>query len=194
MGNPWFNVRKAAQIAAFFAREQGGAINVLKLTKLVYIADRRNMEKYDFPISGDNFVSMDHGPVNSITYSYINGMDDQSGGWSEFITDRSGYKVGLAREASNDELDELSPADLETLAEVWQQFGHMNQFQIRDWAHDNCPEWEDPDGSSYPIAFERVLGFLNKPNAREIAEDIRAQRRVDGTFAIEANVQEPVLA
>jgi uncharacterized phage-associated protein len=194
MRNRWFNVRKAAQIAAFFAREQGGAINVLKLTKLVYIADRQNMEKYDFPISGDNFVSMDHGPVNSITYSHINGMEGQSEDWSDFMADRAGYEVGLVRNLSDDDLDELSPADLETLREVWARFGHMNQYQIRDWTHQNCPEWEDPDGSSYPIAFERVLGFLNKPNAREIADDIRDQRRVDAAFAVQIDEAEKALA
>jgi uncharacterized phage-associated protein len=186
MRNRWFNVRKAAQIAAFFAREQGGAINVLKLTKLVYIADRLNMDRYDFPISGDNFVSMPHGPVNSMTYDYISGMDD-SGAWNELITDRSNYKVGLVHQVSDDDLDELSRAELQTLCDVWQQFGHMSQFQLRDWTHANCPEWEDPQGSSAPIAFERVLSFLNKPNAREIADDIRAQRRVDDAFAAEAD-------
>jgi len=188
MAIPWFNVRKAAQIAAFFAREQGGEINVLKLTKLVYIADRLNMDRYDFPISGDNFVSMDHGPVNSITYSHINGMEGQCDQWSEFMTDRSGYRVGLVHNVSDDDLDELSQADLETLHEVWAHFGNMNQFQIRDWTHDNCPEWEDPDGSSYPIAFERVLGFLNKPNAREIADEIRSLRRVQEAFAAEVEL------
>lgn len=185
MRNPWFNVRKAAQIAAFFAREQGGAINVLKLTKLVYIADRFNMQRYDFPISGDNFVSMDHGPVNSITYNYINGMEDQRNCWAEFLQDRNGYRVGLVRDAlSDDDLDELSRAELQTLKDVWAEFGRMDQFQLRDWTHQNCPEWEDPHGSSAAIPFERVLGNLDKPNARDIAEDILAQRRVTEAFAV----------
>src|SRR6266480_1606796 len=47
---PWFNVRKAAQMAAFFAKQEGGTINVLKLVKLVYLANRAAMEKYDFPL------------------------------------------------------------------------------------------------------------------------------------------------
>lgn len=156
---------------------------MLKLTKLVYIADRMNMERYDLPISGDNFVSMDHGPVNSITYNYINGMEDQRDSWADFIGDRAEYQVGLVREVSDEDLDELSRAEIRTLHDVWAQFGAMSQYEIRDWTHNNCPEWEDPHGSSAPIAFERVLGFLNKPNARDIAEDILAQRRVDAVFA-----------
>jgi uncharacterized phage-associated protein len=183
MTNSWFNVRKAAQIAAFFAREQGGSINVLKLAKLVYLADRKNMEKYDLPISGDNFVSMDHGPVNSIMYNYINGMEDQRDSWAEFIADRAGYEVGLVHAVTDDDLDQLSRAEIDTLRDVWSQFGSMDRYEIRDWTHANCPEWEDPQGSSAPIAFERVFGFLSKPNARELAEQIRAQRFVDTVFA-----------
>jgi Protein of unknown function (DUF4065) len=62
----WFNVKKAAQVAAFFALKQGGQIHVLKLTKLVYLSDREFMDRYDIPITGDKLVSMDHGPVNSV--------------------------------------------------------------------------------------------------------------------------------
>lgn len=193
MRHRWFNVRKAAQIAAFFAREEGGAINVLKLAKLVYIADRMNMERYDIPMSGDNFVSMDHGPVNSITYNYINGMESQRDSWAEFIGDRAEYKVGVVRDLTDDDLDELSRAELRTLRDVWARFGHMDQFQVRDWTHENCPEWEDPHGSSAPIAFERVLGFLNKPNARDIAEDIMAQRRVASAFAEDVDSEQNAL-
>ena len=182
MAPPWFNVRKAAQIAAFFAREEGGAINVLKLAKLMYIADRRNMERYDYPISGDNFVSMDHGPVNSITLNYVNGMGDTPEQWGEFMGDRTGYQVGLVKPITDEDLDELSRAELATLRDVWAEFGSMNQYQVRDWTHANCPEWEDPHGSSAPIPFERVLGFLNKPHARDIAEDILAQRQIRAIF------------
>ncbi len=35
MPPPWFNVRKAAQIAAFFAGKEGKRIQVLKLAKLI---------------------------------------------------------------------------------------------------------------------------------------------------------------
>ena len=35
-----FNERKVAQMAAFFLRECGGSMSVLKLTKLLYLAER----------------------------------------------------------------------------------------------------------------------------------------------------------
>lgn len=180
---PWYNARKAAQVVAFFARQQGGMINVLKLTKLVYLADRKNIEKFDFPITWDNFVSMDHGPVDSITYDCINGMQDSADGWNEFVTDRQGYNVGLMRPVEDDDLDELSVAETGTLHEVWNQFGHMTKFQIRDWTHENCPEWEDPHGSSAPIPFSRLLKFLGKNDADEIEQDLLNERALKVAFS-----------
>jgi uncharacterized phage-associated protein len=175
----WFNSRKAAQVVAFFARQQGGEINVLKLTKLVYIADRKNMEAYDFPICGDKLVSMDNGPVNSMTLNHINGLVATKDGWDEFVADRAGHFVGTAKQNIPDEdLDELSPAELKTLYAVWKDFGWMDQWQLRDWTHNNCPEWEDPDGSSNPIPYERVFKFLQKNNAEELEARVLEDRQL----------------
>jgi uncharacterized phage-associated protein len=179
----WFNVRKAAQVAAFFAREQGGSINVLKLTKLVYIADRKHMQLHDYPICGDALVSMNHGPVNSMTYDYINGQAYSRDDWEAFVTDRANHEVGLSRQHfSDEELDELSRAELRTMRGVWEEFGGMNKWEIRDWTHDNCPEWEDPHGSSNPIPYERVFKFLGKANADELEARVIEDRKLRMAF------------
>jgi uncharacterized phage-associated protein len=181
---PWFNTRKAAQVVAFFAIRQGGAINVLKVAKLIYLADRLNMEKFDFPITGDNFVSMDHGPVNSITYDCINGMQGERFEWEQFVTDRAGYTVGLSQAGlSEDALDQLSDAELETLGEIWEKFGGMTKYEVRDWTHDHCPEWEDPNGSSSPIPFARVFKYLGKAAAESLESQIKAERRIQAAFS-----------
>lgn len=181
---PWFNTRKAAQVVAFFAIREGGAINVLKATKLVYLADRLNMEKFDFPITGDNFVSMDHGPVNSVTLSCINGMEGDRPDWESFLTDRSGHEVGVSNKAlSEDDLDELSDAEIGTLDEIWSKFGHMDRYVVRDWTHLNCPEWEDPEGSSNPIPFSRVFKFLGKAHPDFLENQVKIGRQFQAAFS-----------
>jgi uncharacterized phage-associated protein len=142
------------------------------------------MEKFDFPLVNDNLVSMDHGPVNSLTFNYINGYQEERAAWEEFVTDRAGYSVGLVRpDLSLDDLDELSVADLEVLTETWQRFGHLERWAIRDWTHQHCPEWEDPDGSSQPIPYERVFKFLSKADSEFLAQRVIEQRRIDEAFA-----------
>ena len=174
----WFNVRKAAQVTFFFAMKEGGQINVLKLSKLLYIADREHMYRHDSPILGDMLVSMDHGPVNSITLDFINGYATSRDRWDAFVADRAGYKIGVASEFSEDDLDELSAAEFETLRNVWKQFGQKTKYQLRDWTHNNCPEWEDPAGSSAPIPYERVFKFLGKRNAEELARQVDEDRHL----------------
>lgn len=180
---PWFNIKKAAQVVAFFANAQGGSINVLKLTKLVYLADRRFMASHGAPILNDRLVSMDHGPVNSITYECVNGAQSDNPAWSDFIDDRAGYQIGALIEVREKDLDELSRAEFAALQQTWAEFGHMDRYEIRDYTHQNCPEWEDPEGSSTPIPYERVFKFLGKSEALKLRDRVHVDREIDEFFA-----------
>lgn len=164
----WFNDKKSAQVAAFFCQKAGGSMPVLKLVKLIYLADRSFMGKCGFPITNDHHVSMPHGPANSLTLNFIDG-NLESADWDKLVSDRADHDVGLARDWSEDDTDELSDAEVEAMEEVWVNFGHMTKYQIRDWTHNNCPEWEDPSGSSSPIPLERTLRFLGVENASPFA-------------------------
>lgn len=171
-----FNVRKAAQVVAFFAREQGGKINVLKLIKLVYLADRESMKQFDAPILYDHMVAMAHGPVNSATLDLVNGMAVEVEGWAEFVGERQGHEVPLTHPVADTDLDELSKRDLRVLAAVWAEFGQMGQYQIRDYTHRYCLEWEDPHGSSNPIPYDRIFKFLGKADSGKLAQEIEAKQ------------------
>lgn len=176
--NSWFNARKAAQVAAYFAMCQSGQINVLKLAKLIYLADRIFMSKYDSTILNDSLVSMPHGPVNSMTLNHINGLIPNDN-WGAFVTGRAGYNIGLANpKMTIDDLDELSRAEVAVLEETWRQFGGMSPFELRDYTHQHCPEWEDPHGSSQPIPYARVFKFLGKTDKAEELEDTVLSERV----------------
>lgn len=173
----WFQTRKVAQVAAFFALKNGGKINVLRLTKLIYLADRRHMRDFEFPITGDDFVSMPFGPVNSATYNYMNDKTRvRQNEWREFIGKREGKNVPLSRPTSIHDLDELSRAEINTLEETWKEFKDLEQFALAEWTHVHCPEWHDPSGSSIPIGFSSVYKYLGKENSAELAEQIEMER------------------
>ena len=174
-----FNARKAAQVAAFFANKEGGRINVLKLTKLLYLADRACMDRYDRPILYDWLVSMDHGPVNSYTLNLINGLA-QDDGWDDFVLDRAHHDVGAKNKRMTEEdFDELSEFEVSVLSGVWREFGRMTKYQIRDYTHKHCPEWENPRGTSLPIPYERVFKFLGKKHSDELADQVEDARSID---------------
>lgn len=159
----------------------------LKLIKLMYLADRQAMAESGFSLTGDLVVAMPHGPVLSLTLNYINGdLESSEDGWESWISDRENHEVAFRpRPAGRDELDELSPADLDVLARVWQRFGSMSKYQIRDYTHDHCPEWDDPLGSSKPISFQRIFEALGRTQeeAAALAARMEEQRTIDRVFA-----------
>jgi uncharacterized phage-associated protein len=59
------------QAAAVLLKEAGGKMTRLRLLKLLYIADRESIAETFQPITGDDVVAMDHGPVLSKTYRLI---------------------------------------------------------------------------------------------------------------------------
>ena len=179
---PWFDDRKAAQVAAFFAKKEGDRIPVLKLMKLIYLSDREHMGRFGYPILFDRLVSMPHGPVDSITLNLIDG-NIQSDSWDNLIGDKADYSVGLQKEIVEADLDELSDAEVVSLEAVWANFGGMDKWTIRDWTHDNCPEWEDPHGSANPIPYERVLKFLGHKDASELAQDLDLEIEIEKAFS-----------
>lgn len=187
-----FNEKKAAQAAAYFLLRAGQPLSILKLTKLLYLAERRSFEKYGEPLTGDHPVSMPHGPVLSTTLDYMNGMLDSSeGGWETWIADRQGHFLALREPESlrsKEDLGELSDADVEVLDEVWDRFGAMDPWTLREWTHRNCPEWKDPEGSSQPIEPERLLGALNFSAAQgeAILARLREMDAVNAAFAADS--------
>ena len=174
-----FTARKAAQMAAFFAKRNGGNINILKLIKLLYLADRESISTYGMPISFDNAVSMPHGPVLSRILNLSNGAfaESDQAQWDEWISDKANHFVSLNREFELDDLDQLSEADTDVLELIWHQFGGMDKWQLRDFTHE-LAEWQDPNGSMNPISdadlVAAVIGEGEEANA--LAEEIRQAR------------------
>ena len=68
-----FNEKRTAQAAAFMLHSAGGRLPLLKLMKLLYLAERESLRLFGEPISGDKLVSMPHGPVLSKTLDMMNG-------------------------------------------------------------------------------------------------------------------------
>ena len=175
-----FDIEIAGQMAAWFVRKQGGTMPHLKLMKLLYLSERTFIERHGFALLGDRLVSMDHGPVLSITLNYMQGYKKPDNGWDKWISSKKDHKVSLARKFKAHDLDLLSKATLEILEDVWRSYGHMGQWDICDYTHEHCPEWQDPRGSSLAITYEHLLRSLGyeKEKAEEVALELESQREI----------------
>ena len=130
-----------------------------------------------------------HGPVLSMTLNYINGMlESTRGGWDEWISDRENRSLSLADPSMirtpEKDLLALSETDLEVLSEIWEKFGHMGAWELRDYTHDHLPEWTDPKGSSRPITYRNLFDALGFPKEKTEAliNRIEEQRQINEAF------------
>ncbi len=176
-----FSEKRVAQMAAYLLNKSGGHMAYIKLLKLLYLAERQAMAKWGESISGDRFVSMPYGPVLSQTYALIQGHAGLQSFWNDLIQDESNYEVSLKNPINDDTFDELSTAELELLNDTFQQYGYMTKFQIVNYTHDNCPEWQDPNGSSYPIKPEAIFRAMGKTEdqIQEMLKNYHEQQELD---------------
>ena len=177
-----------AQMAAFFADRAGGEINVLKLMKLLYLADREFLRRHGQSMTLDVAYSLPHGPVLSKTMELINGFADEEENkiWSEWIGDRANHTVALQR-ALPEKPSHLCPAGNKVLQSIWEEFGAMNQWQLRDYTHDHCPEWTDPTASPTnsvrikDVDVLRAVGYDDEA-AEFFADMLQSARGLNRTF------------
>ncbi|MCC2626033.1 MAG: phage associated protein [Burkholderiales bacterium] len=183
-----FNELKATQMAAFFLQKEGGSMYLLKLMKLLYLSERESFARFECSISGDKFYSLPHGPVLSRTKELMDGEQKSSiNGWNSWITDRANHLLGLKKSKAKfplEKLNELSTSDIEVLEHVWEKYGEMDQWQIRDYTHNYCAEWKDPNGSAYPITVEELLLAIgkNKEQISAIKERLKEEEYLDSVF------------
>jgi uncharacterized phage-associated protein len=180
-----FRSRKAAQICAFFALKNGGTIEKLKLIKLIYFSERDFIRENEFPMLFDEFYSLYNGPICSSTLNGINGIvtPDNETIWSEYIA-RNGNIVVPVKSFSLDDLDELSAAEECTLQSIWDRLGHMTASQLRNYSHENCPEYTQVDeGCRLPITYGELVSAIGSDAPHIVDDEIRGVRRAESILS-----------
>lgn len=156
-----FDIEKTIAAVAYLVQKEGGELDVFLALKTLYVADKDALIQWGKTITGDSFVSMDKGPVLSKTYNLFKGEGPQHEQtiWNAQISERVNHTVRLLREVS---LDALSEREIEALESARLQIKSMPAWRVARWLHDNCPEWQDPHGSSIPIDPNVILRTAGK--------------------------------
>jgi hypothetical protein len=173
-----FNERKTAQAAAYLLSRHRGILHYMHLVKLLYYADRQAIVETGRPITGDQMVSMDKGPVLSDILNFIREKKPAGPDWREYISRRrpdftvAGMKV-------KPESDQLSEYELSVLTEIDERHGLKDRFLFSAESH-RLPEWKDPDGTSIPIEITDILRYEN--NSEKEVADVEDASNVDWFF------------
>lgn len=175
---------KAAQVAAFFAAKNGGHIGRMKLIKLMYLADREALIEYGHPISDDDPYSLDNGPILSHSLNLMRNLSSDAA-WSSWILANDGCALAKPLTSIEEQLDELSRAELEAMARVWTKFGNWTGQELSSYTHKHCAEWSSPSGSSHSISRESILQAIgiDEQRAKVQSSDIQERRRLSEKLA-----------
>lgn len=155
------NIDKLIEVVGYILKKYNNQLNYTKLLKMLYLADRQAYNDIGSSITGDTYAAMPKGPVLSITYDLIRNKryDVIQAAWNNhFSVDNK----NLVLNSSDLGFGKLSDYELSVLDNIDAQFHNCTFGQMIDYVHKNCPEWQDPNGSSYPIYPQDILRSLGK--------------------------------
>jgi uncharacterized phage-associated protein len=185
------DIRKTVEAAAFLLKLNDDRMNYMGLLKMLYISDRSSLQRMNSPITGDQYYSLDYGPILSGVYDLIKGENISGENirrtseiWKDYISvgpahhkiNRQ-YKVSLLNDPGN---GELCDEEESILLETYQKFGRIDPFDVAEWTH-GLPEWQNPGGSRIPIDVEDILMYLQKTRdeIQEICQIAEAERYIN---------------
>lgn len=171
------NIEKLIQAVGYLVQKNGGAMNYLKLIKILYLADKESFCAINRPVTGDTYVAMKHGPVLSALYALITGeYKDKAAlcAWQKSF-EKNGYDLVLL--TSDIQSGELSRFETGLLDKLDTQFKQYTQFEMIEYVHDkkNCPEWK-PSPRAKAIPKKAVLRSIGRSN-EEIADIMSEERQ-----------------
>ena len=179
-----FDESKATQAAAFLLKLRGGQMHYFKLIKLLYLVDRAALLRWGIPVTTDRYASMDDGPVVSNIYNLIT-KDIPKQIWSQLISPPFGdFEIRLL--SGDPPTTRLSDAEERLMREIFEDYGHMNRWDLRDYVMHRLPEWKNPHGSSTPIRISAILkaGGESDDEIRAIMRELRLVGQSDETIPV----------
>lgn len=167
--------KKITQSVLQILKYYNGCLNYCKLIKLVYLCDREAFKLWELPISTDNYVSMDNGPVLSNLYDLIlrKKNDEAQQYWNNFITLPENFEIRLR--VNDIPYEELSNREIKLIQVIAEKFRKYKWWEMISYCHNphNIPEWKDPGSTSIPIAIDEIFKALGKNDTeiQKIKED-----------------------
>jgi len=181
-----FNSEKATEAAYQFIQREGGQLNLMKLVKLVYLLDRLSLARRGIPVVGGAYLSMKNGPVISEVLDLLNSgklADEESSSWEKMISGRrDDYTVTSKVEEAP--VFHLSESELMLIDDIYKQHGAKDQWQLRDWCHENCGEWTPLTGGRATITLSDIGKNVGKSDSEieQICEEAKESSFLDSIF------------
>ncbi len=158
-----FKYEAATQALNYLAVKSGGTLNKLKALKLIFFADRYHVRKYGRPVTGDEYLAMQYGPVASSVKDIAemsSFLDPKVASYAKHFV--SPINKLAFRSVAAVDTDQLSESDIEALDFAWSKFGAISKYELAELTHE-YPEWKRHESALKHVANVRMdyLDFLD---------------------------------
>lgn len=165
------NYEKAIETIVWLANEKPG-IDIYRVAKVLFYADKKHVNRYARPITGDTYIHMDYGPLPSGVRDLITENDWLSPDYldlvrNSLIIQKSTYlKIAALRKPN---MEYLSGTDIECLKESLREYGDKPFDYLKRLTHnERC--WLETD-LHQPIDYALMVEKDN-PRRKEIIEEM----------------------
>lgn len=150
-----FNLQKAIEVLLYVTSD---IHDMYRTFKIIYLADRKHLDKYGRLICGDKYIAMSHGPVPTNLYDMVKEVRGDSSYTFGLNLDKQfkvkGNNIKPLRKAN---LKYLSKSDIECLDKSIKKYGSMSFGKLQKISHDEAYESADLNDE---IAFEKLVESL----------------------------------
>lgn len=153
----------------FVLNKLGGKSNLHKIFKILYFADQKHLVSYGFPVTGDFYIAMQHGPVPSLSYDVLKAIRGDSF-WTagKEYSDLFEVEDNIVIAKQMPDMDELAESDVECLLEAIAENKDLNFQQLIDKSHKSAWEKARNDESN----------FDNEMKVEDIAKEVNVNEEM----------------
>ena len=154
-------------------------LDTYRVVKLIYLADREHLNRYGRPITFDEMVAMEYGPVPSNAYNILKGSSVVNGQKMEKLpfsleTIETLTYISNPSRAINRKL--FSKSDLNVIDEIVEQYGNMDFRKLYHETHQHVAyrnAWASRGSSkSHTMLFEDMID--ENASKQDIVSDLTA--------------------
>ena len=138
-------ILKIKAVVLYILKAFPEGVDYIHLFKVMYFAQQNQLKEYGLPIVYDTFVARKHGPVPTLTYKVLRGIEGEADLSSEELKDfagslsistsKDGHQLVLASKNAECDTEELSVADVKMLDKWIDKCKDIDSFDLSDKSH-----------------------------------------------------------
>lgn len=188
-----YDPKKFASCVAYLSSKNVPGMDKLKVSKLIFYADKLHLQKFCRPITGDYYKHIDYGPIPQNSLDVMNDtITDrpvgEQGPYNRRVFEESivcdphtrPYPLFQVRGEQN--YDNLSESEKEILEEVIVRYGGMTGGQLIDETHKEAAVTKTDYNSN--IDYVLLLDDLDEETRNEIMEVIEHDQELRDIFEL----------